>query len=111
RRPGPARAGRPGLERSAHVSGRRSRRPDRPVENRCPERSLTPMRSSSRLFRAALVGLLAAGLSGCGLFSQTDARFDPAPLTDYTPSLAVSARWSASIGSGGGYGFSPELVG
>ncbi|WP_368641568.1 outer membrane protein assembly factor BamB [Castellaniella ginsengisoli] len=69
------------------------------------------MRSSSRLFRAALIGLLAAGLSGCGLFSQTDARFDPAPLTDYTPSLAVSARWSASIGSGGGYGFSPELVG
>ncbi|WP_368647215.1 outer membrane protein assembly factor BamB [Castellaniella ginsengisoli] len=69
------------------------------------------MRSSSRLFRAALVGLLAAGLSGCGLFSQTDARFDPAPLTEYTPSLVVSARWSASIGSGGGYGFSPELVG
>ena len=49
------------------------------------------MRSSSRLFRAALVGLVAAGLSGCGLFSQTDARFDPAPLTDYSPSLAVSA--------------------
>lgn len=69
------------------------------------------MRFSSRLFRAALVGLVAAGLSGCGLFSQSDARFDPAPLTDYAPSLAVSARWSASIGSGGGYGFSPELVG
>lgn len=69
------------------------------------------MRSSSRLFRAALVGLVAAGLSGCGLFSQSDARFDPAPLTDYAPSLAVSARWSTSIGSGGGYGFSPELVG
>ena len=69
------------------------------------------MRSSSRLLRVALTGLLAAGLSGCGLFSQTDARFDPAPLTEYAPSLAVSARWSISIGSGGGYGFSPELVG
>ena len=69
------------------------------------------MSSPSRLLRAALVGLMAVGLSGCGLFSQTDARFDPAPLTDYTPSLAVSARWSASIGSGGGYGFAPELVG
>jgi outer membrane protein assembly factor BamB len=69
------------------------------------------MSSPSRLLRAALVGLMAVGLSGCGLFSQTDARFDPAPLTDYAPSLAVSARWSASIGSGGGYGFAPELVG
>ncbi len=69
------------------------------------------MRSPFRLFRAALVGLAAVGLSGCGLFSQTDARFDPAPLTDYAPSLAVSARWSTSIGSGGGYGFSPKMVG
>ncbi|MDY0309914.1 MAG: outer membrane protein assembly factor BamB [Castellaniella sp.] len=69
------------------------------------------MRSSFRLFRVALIGLAAVGLSGCGLFSQTDARFDPAPLTDYAPSLAVSARWSTSIGSGGDYGFSPELVG
>ncbi len=69
------------------------------------------MRHYSRLFRAALAGLVVAGLSGCGLFSQADARFDPAPLTDYAPSLAVSARWSVSIGSGGGYGFAPELVG
>src|SRR5690606_37524557 len=69
------------------------------------------MRSLSRPWRLALAGLLTLGLAGCGLFSETDARFDPAPLTDYTPSLAVSARWSASIGSGGGYGFSPELVG
>ena len=69
------------------------------------------MEFSSRLFRAVLVGLTAAGLSGCGLFSQTDARFDPAPLTDYAPALAVSARWTASIGSGGGYGFAPERVG
>ncbi|MGX5659161.1 outer membrane protein assembly factor BamB [Castellaniella ginsengisoli] len=69
------------------------------------------MRPSIRLFRAALAGLVVAGLSGCGLFSQADARFDPAPLTDYAPSLAVSARWSVSIGSGGGYGFAPELVG
>lgn len=69
------------------------------------------MRSSFRLFRAALAGLVVAGLSGCGLFSQADVRFDPAPLTDYAPSLAVSARWSVSIGSGGGYGFAPALVG
>ncbi|MFV0283981.1 MAG: outer membrane protein assembly factor BamB [Castellaniella sp.] len=69
------------------------------------------MRSPSRLFRAALAGLMAAGLSGCSMFSVTDARFDPAPLTDYSPSLAVSVRWTASIGSGGGYSFSPDLVG
>lgn len=28
------------------------------------------MRSSFRLFRAALAGLVVAGLSGCGLFSR-----------------------------------------
>ncbi|CAM5793319.1 outer membrane protein assembly factor BamB [Castellaniella caeni] len=69
------------------------------------------MRIPVRLFRAAVVGLAIAGLSGCGLFSQTDARFDPAPLTDYTPTLSVAVRWSVSIGSGGDYGFAPQVVG
>ncbi|WP_323017286.1 outer membrane protein assembly factor BamB [Castellaniella sp.] len=69
------------------------------------------MRIPVRLFRAAILGLMAAGLSGCGLFSSPDARFDPAPLTDYTPTLSVATRWSVSIGSGGDYGFEPQLVG
>ncbi|WP_322995323.1 outer membrane protein assembly factor BamB [Castellaniella sp.] len=64
-----------------------------------------------RLFRAAVLGLAVAGLAGCGLFSTTDARFDPAELTEYAPALAASTRWSTAIGSGGDYGFSPQLVG
>ncbi|MGB6242011.1 MAG: outer membrane protein assembly factor BamB [Castellaniella sp.] len=69
------------------------------------------MRTPVRLFRAAVLGLAVAGLSGCGLFSTHDARFDPAPLTDYSPTLSVTTRWSTSIGSGGDYGFEPQLVG
>ncbi|MER1968290.1 outer membrane protein assembly factor BamB [Castellaniella sp. GW247-6E4] len=69
------------------------------------------MRTTARLFRIAALGLGLAVLSGCGLFSQTDARYDPAPLTEYPPALAVAVRWSASIGSGGGYGFAPQAVG
>uniref|UniRef100_UPI003341132E outer membrane protein assembly factor BamB n=1 Tax=Castellaniella defragrans TaxID=75697 RepID=UPI003341132E len=69
------------------------------------------MRTPARLFRIAALGLGLAVLSGCGMFSQTDPRYDPAPLTEYTPELAVAVRWSASIGSGGGYGFAPHAVG
>ncbi|MGB6155496.1 MAG: PQQ-binding-like beta-propeller repeat protein, partial [Castellaniella sp.] len=69
------------------------------------------MRIPVRLFRAAVISIAAVGLSGCGLFSSHDARFDPAELTEYTPSLSVSTRWSTSIGSGGDYGFAPQVVG
>lgn len=69
------------------------------------------MRIPVRLFRAAVISIAAVGLSGCGLFSSHDARFDPAELTEYTPSLSVSTLWSTSIGSGGDYGFAPQVVG
>ncbi len=69
------------------------------------------MRTSFRLFRVAIMGLALTSLAGCGLFAEPDARFDPAPLTDYTPALAVSVLWSTSLGSGGDYGFSPQVVG
>lgn len=69
------------------------------------------MRSSMRLLRAAALCLMTVSLAGCGLFSESDARFDPAPLTQYAPSLAVATAWSASIGSSGGYGFAPQVVG
>lgn len=64
-----------------------------------------------RLLRTFILAVAVSSLSACGLFSEPDPRFDPAPLAEFSPSLAVSVRWSASIGSGGGYGFSPELVG
>lgn len=69
------------------------------------------MRMSARVFRNAALILSLTALSGCGLFSQTDARYDPAPLTDYAANLGISVRWSASIGSGGGYEFAPHVVG
>lgn len=69
------------------------------------------MRSTTRLLRSAILCLATVSLAGCGLFTQKDARFDPAPLTEYTPSLAVAVRWTAAIGSGGGYGFAPQVVG
>lgn len=69
------------------------------------------MRSTTRLLRAAVLCLATVSLAGCGLFTQKDARFDPAPLTEYAPSLAVSTLWTASLGSGGGYGFAPQVVG
>jgi outer membrane protein assembly factor BamB len=69
------------------------------------------MRMTATLFRNAALGLSLLALSGCGLFSQSDARYDPAPLTDYAADVAVSVRWSASVGSGGGYEFAPQVVG
>lgn len=69
------------------------------------------MRSTTRLLRAAILCLTTASLAGCGLFTQKDARYDPAPLTEYAPSLAVAPRWTAALGSGGGYGFAPQVVG
>lgn len=69
------------------------------------------MLAYTRFLRLALVGLITAGLSACGLFSDPDPRYEPAPLTEYSPSLSVGARWSASVGSGGGYGFIPRVTG
>lgn len=66
---------------------------------------------SSRAWRGAVVvsGLLA--LSGCSLFSSSDTRYDPAPLTEYAPGMSVKTIWSQSVGSGSGLGFAPTVLG
>ncbi len=66
---------------------------------------------SGRAWRGALLvsGLLA--LSGCSLFSSSDKRYEPVPLTEYTPGMAVRSVWSQSIGSGSGLGFAPTVLG
>jgi outer membrane protein assembly factor BamB len=64
----------------------------------------------SRVLRGALIACLAA-LAGCSLFSSQDHRYDPVPLTQYAPGLAVHSVWQASIGSGSGLGFTPAVVG
>jgi outer membrane protein assembly factor BamB len=50
-------------------------------------------------------------LGACSLFSKSDTRYDPAPLTDYKPGMSVRQSWSVSVGSGGGLGFFPTVVG
>jgi outer membrane protein assembly factor BamB len=61
----------------------------------------------------ALAVCVAAMLSlgACSLFSKDDTRYDPVPLTDYKPGMSVRQAWSVSIGSGGGLGFYPTVVG
>src|SRR3546814_9264701 len=68
------------------------------------------MRMPAQMFRNLALMLGLGVLSGCGLVSQTDARYDPAPLTEYSAQVGITTRWSASIGSGGGYGFAPQVV-
>ncbi|ARP81007.1 outer membrane protein assembly factor BamB [Bordetella genomosp. 8] len=64
--------------------------------------------------RSAIVAACVAAalsLGACSLFSKDDTRYDPAPLTDYKPGMSVRQAWSVSIGSGGGLGFYPSVVG
>jgi len=50
-------------------------------------------------------------LGGCALFSKDDGRYDPAPLTSYEAGMSVREVWKTSVGSGGGLGFLPTIVG
>ncbi|CAM4152709.1 outer membrane protein assembly factor BamB [Bordetella muralis] len=64
-----------------------------------------------RFHRAVRSAALAAGLlvlAGC---ASDDARYEPAPLTEYSAGMSVRSVWSTSIGSGSGLGFVPAVVG
>lgn len=65
----------------------------------------------SRFLRhsASAVALLA--VAGCSMFSSSDARYEPAELTQYSAAVAARQAWSVSVGSGSGYGFAPAVVG
>lgn len=52
-----------------------------------------------------------AVLGACSMFSSKDPRFEPTPLEEYDAGLSVATRWTASIGSGAGYGFIPYVEG
>ncbi len=41
------------------------------------------------------------------MFSRSNPRTDPAPLTEYSASISASVAWSVPIGSGSDYGFAP----
>lgn len=66
---------------------------------------------SRRVLRSALVGVSLLALSACSMFSSSDPRYEPAELTQYEAGVTAAVRWSASVGSGGGYGFAPTVVG
>lgn len=61
--------------------------------------------------RILLVGLALAALSGCstisGWFGSSGPKIKPAELTSFKPSTALDKIWEGSVGSGGGYVFSP----
>ncbi|HLS17660.1 MAG TPA: outer membrane protein assembly factor BamB [Paenalcaligenes sp.] len=60
--------------------------------------------------RSLILGAVLA-LSACSMFSSKDPRFEPAPLAEYEGRMPASVRWSASIGSGSGFGFIPYVQG
>ncbi len=64
-----------------------------------------------RVLRNAFLVLSVTALAGCSMFSSSNPRYDPVPLTEYAAGVSVSVAWSANIGSGGGYGFVPQVVG
>ncbi len=66
---------------------------------------------SLRFFRNAALAVSLLSLTACSMFSSSDARYEPAELTQYEAEVAAAVRWSASVGSGGGYGFAPAVVG
>ncbi len=61
--------------------------------------------SLSRMTRFALVTLMLAGVSGCGLFGSSKKLVPLAEIRD----SAISMQWSASVGSAKGYLFAPSL--
>ncbi len=66
---------------------------------------------SRRVLRSTVLALGIAVLAGCSMFSNKNPRYDPLPLTEYAAGVSASTAWSVSIGSGGGYGFVPAVVG
>src|SRR5690606_30018166 len=64
-----------------------------------------------RSVRSVLVAMSVAALVGCSMFANPNPRYDPAALTEYPAGISAKIAWTVSIGSGGGYGFAPALVG
>ncbi|NLC35826.1 MAG: outer membrane protein assembly factor BamB [Alcaligenaceae bacterium] len=66
---------------------------------------------SRRVLRNTILALGLLALSGCSMFSSSDPRYEPAELTQYEAQVGANVRWTASIGSGGGHGFAPAVLG
>src|SRR3546814_19853774 len=66
---------------------------------------------SRRVLRSTVLALGVVVLAGCSMFSSRNPRYDPQPLTAYAAGVSASPAWSVSLGSGGGYGYVPVVVG
>ena len=66
---------------------------------------------TNRVWRLIAVALLPLAVAGCSLFSKSDTRNDPAPLTAITETVNANVAWRAPVGRGTTYGFAPILVG
>ncbi len=66
-------------------------------------------RFRQRAVRTAFVLSLAV-LAGCSLFSRSDDRYKPVPLTQYTPEIDANVSWNVNVGRGGGVGFAPAVT-
>lgn len=64
----------------------------------------------SRVVRNTVLALSVAALSGCSMFSSSNPRYEPVPLTEYAAGVSANVAWSVSVGSGSGYGFAPAVV-
>jgi len=64
-----------------------------------------------RTLRSAVLIVGVAALAGCSMFAAKNPRYDPVPLTDYPAGVSARVAWSAGIGSGGGAGFAPVVIG
>ena len=69
------------------------------------------MSLSTRYLRNFTLAVGAAlTLSACGLFGN-DSRYEPVDLTEYQATITPVIHWTASIGKGSGYGFTPVVEG
>lgn len=64
-----------------------------------------------RLMRRVVLAAAVSAMAGCGMFSSSDPRLDPAPLTEYTAGASLGVVWSASVGRGSSSSFAPTPVG
>ena len=66
---------------------------------------------SFRVARGMVLAATMAALAGCGMYSSSDPRQEPSPLTEYAPGATVNVVWTASIGRGGDSSFAPVVAG
>jgi len=64
-----------------------------------------------RVLTLSTAGLTAAVLVGCSMFSPSNPRYEPVPLTEYPAGVSANIAWNVSVGRDGGSGFAPQVVG